>query len=375
MILKIENAKNGSRVINYVSKNGPDKESKFIYSSEGRKEDFLKYLKDMAKTNDDPAVIHLSASFRHSDGIEEYKMLVAFREAIRMLYGENLLYGIYAHRGKHPHMHAVLPKYKEDGSSINRSNDFFRAKRISRDLERLMNHQPVPNVKSAINRNSKTIHAEIYNYNNELKNIREKLDMVQIRAKSLNEYISLAFDSGIDVQVRYSDKFEPLGISYAVSVKEKLSAFDERSAGATNLKDPNKLVVRGATLGADYQLPTLSRCFDENMDKYNALSQTVEAVIKRSISIHQMHDQLNQLGIGVNYVAEETSHFSKNDTVIELHQLNKDLIERFNRMVYAFMLQATDAQGKGEKKNKLRAFAKVSRELDRRKDFDQGLGV
>ena len=31
MILKIENAKNGSRVINYVSKNGPDKESKFIY--------------------------------------------------------------------------------------------------------------------------------------------------------------------------------------------------------------------------------------------------------------------------------------------------------------------------------------------------------
>lgn len=296
--------------------------------------------------------LHLSLSFDPTTEIDELKMRGLNRLAVYNLYGDTEYVSITHWDRPHKHVHTLISLYKADGSKVNRSFDYYRAKQCCRELELLAGFKEIDNQKAEKKLDHKVQHALLHSYDLHKKTMWEILDQARHDAKNLDQYIAISKENGVKVQIRH-EGHNPIGVSYSFTMLEPMRKFNEAKA----VTKPNKFVVKGSTLGKAYMLPSLFNQFTENANHVNHQSDlNLQLLIKKAImtspTLQLCAQQLEELEVKCKRGEKDEITFINRDNnmSIALDNLGREAMTALQNLIDKFAIEKEHEEQKRKEK-------------------------
>lgn len=251
-------------------------------------EDFTHYMPSHIKTQ--KPIVHISLNPHPDDKLSDEQLTAIATEYIeRMGYG-NQPYMIYKHEDidRH-HVHIVTLGVDEQGKKIDDGNNFFRSKKITRELEQRYGLLPAEKQEQKEAYRFRKVNPQEGDIKRQMASVVKPL-MKTYRFLSLNEYRALLSLYNITVEeVKGEVKGKPYhGLVYCVT--------DDKGNKVGN---PFKSSLFGKSVGAEAMLKRFEQSKTEIKDKRlgGHTKRTILTSINTCRTLSELEKELSQKGI------------------------------------------------------------------------------
>lgn len=196
---------------------------------------------------------HISLNFAIEDTefLSDQLMTTITKEFIDNLQYLDQPYMIVRHNDQeHPHAHIITTDVKDNGTKINKHNEYFRIKTICRELEEKYNLRIVPNVK--IDKDESIHIVNESDYKNYLQ-IAVR-DTLRLKPKRFSDFQTVLKEVYHIDTFKTSTKSGKKGVSFALV----------DSTGSRYLEDKGTLAIAGSTLSNKYSFNKLTEVIESN---------------------------------------------------------------------------------------------------------------
>lgn len=266
------------------------------YTMRDMMDSFKPYLDANNKT--EKPILHISLNPHPDDRLTEEQLSeIAKKYMDGMGYGDQP-YLVFKHEDldRH-HLHIVSANIDESGKKISNSNDFYKSKKITRELEKEYNLLPAEKQKQSENLSLKRVDYKAGDVKKQVSNIAKSV-MKSYRFQSLNEYRVVLSIYGVTVE---EVKGEVRGKAYNGLV---YSALDKKGEKVGN---PFKASLIGKTVGYDALQKRIAFSKQSMKEKavYNRSRKTISSVLTNNPNRQKFEKELVKSGISVLFRENE----------------------------------------------------------------------